>query len=98
MIKFLIGLVIGVVIGAAGAMTLGGGAMMGVGAGTGLTVGICSVVEGARQSGLLTAEQIDQVLAKAAESLSGAPLPAGTQPVGSAAQCEQVMKDMRAGR
>lgn len=97
MIKVLIGLVVGAVIGAFGAMTLGGGAMMGAGAAAGLSTGICSVVEATRQSGLLTAEQIDQVLAKAAENMSGQPLPEGTAIAGSVAQCEQVMKDMRAG-
>ncbi len=98
MIKMLIGLVLGAVIGVVGAMTLGGGAMMGVGAATGLSMGICSVVEAAQQSGLLTAEQIDQMLAKAAENMSGQPLATDTATAGSVAQCEQVMRDLRAGR
>jgi hypothetical protein len=96
--KVIIGLVLGLVIGAVGALVFGGGAMMGVGAGTGLVTGICSVVEAAQQSGLLTPDQINQVLAKAAENMSGHPLAAGTEIADSGAQCEQVMKNVRAHR
>ena len=99
MSKFLIGvigLIAGLVIGGFGALTFGGGAMMGVGVGTGLSAGICSTVQAAREEGLLTEEQVDQVLRRAAGDLSGtAGLPEGEEMVGGAAECEAVMTRLR---
>lgn len=98
--KFII-LVIGLVIGGLGGALivapLVGGAAMGAGAGTGLSAGICATVVAAQEEGLLTSDQIDQVLTRAATDLSGkATLPEGQTLVGGAAECEAVMQKLRA--
>jgi len=67
----LITLVVGMLIGGFGALTFGGGAMMGVGLGTGLTTGVCMTVQAAEDLGLMTPAQVDQVLTRAAENLAG---------------------------
>lgn len=88
----IIGLVLGVVLGGFGALTLGGGAMMGMGVATGLSAGICSTVQAAQEEGIMTAEQVDQVLKRAAADLgSSTEVPADEQLVDSAAQCEAVL-------
>lgn len=91
------GLVVGLITGGYGALNLGGGAMMGAGAAVGLETGICMVVEAAEQSGLLSAEQIDEILARAAENASGAELPEGSDLAETAAQCGDFLARMRAG-
>jgi hypothetical protein len=91
-----IALVIGLAIGAFGALTFGGGMMAGAGAAAGLSVGICSTVRAAQEEGLMTAEQVDRVLNRAAQDLSGAgELPPGHEVVGSAAACEKVLARVR---
>lgn len=94
--KLLIGLIIGLVAGAAGALMFGGGAMMGAGAAVGISTGICSVVEAANQSGLLMPEQIDSLLSTAAANLSDQPGVESGQIAGSADRCTQIMNDLRA--
>jgi hypothetical protein len=91
-----IGLVIGIVIGAFGAMTLSGGAMAGLGAGTGLATGICSTVKAAQDEGIMTAEQVDKVLNRAANNLAAmSGKPVEKEIVGSAAACEKVLARLR---
>jgi hypothetical protein len=91
-----IALVIGLAIGAFGALTFGGGMMAGAGAAAGLSVGICSTVQAAQEEGLMTAEQVDRVLSRAAQDLSGAGgVPPGHEVVGSAAACEKVLARVR---
>ncbi len=86
-------LVIGLIVGGVGAITVGGGAMAGIGVATGLSAGICSTVKAGQEEGLLTAEQVDLVLTRAARDLSGmAELPEGEEVVGSAAACDRVMQ------
>ena len=60
--KLIIGIVIGLVVGAVGAFSFGGGAAMGLGVATGLSAGACSVLKGAQAENLITAEQADQIL------------------------------------
>ena len=94
-----IGLIIGIAIGAVGAMTLGGGVMAGLGAGTGLATGICSTVKAAQEEGIMTAEQVDKVLNRAAKDLaamSGKPME--KEVVGSAAACDKVMAQLHAAK
>ncbi len=55
-------LAVGAIIGGICALSLGGGAMAGIGVATGLSAGICSTVQAAVAEGLLTPEQVDQVL------------------------------------
>ncbi|MGE5153700.1 MAG: hypothetical protein ACM3ST_06760 [Bdellovibrio bacteriovorus] len=91
-----IALVIGLALGGFGALTLGGGMMAGVGAAAGLSAGICSTVRAAQDEGFMTAEQVDRVLTRATQDLSGrTELPAGQEIVGSAAACEKVLARLR---
>lgn len=91
-----IGLVIGIAIGGFGAMTLGAGAMAGLGAGTGLATGICSTVKAAQDEGIMTVAQVDQVLNRAAKNLAAmSGKPVEKEVVGSAAACENVLARLR---
>lgn len=94
--KILIGLVIGLVIGGLGGfMLLGVGA--GVGISTGLSAGICSTVQAAEELGMMTPEQVDEVLNRAAQNVAGeVDLPQGEQMVGGAADCETFMAELKA--
>ena len=90
----IIALIFGIVVGAIGGLSLGGGAMMGAGVATGLSAGICSTVTAAQEEGIMTSEQADIVLARAASDLGSdveAPL------VGTAAQCADVMSQLKSG-
>ena len=97
--KLIIGLILGLVVGAFGGLSLGGGAMMGLGVGTGLSAGICATVQAAQEEGIMTAEQVDQVLVRAAKDLSSkTEVTADDGIVGGAAQCEEVMKKLAAAK
>ncbi|MCA8879312.1 MAG: hypothetical protein KDA73_04975 [Rhodobacteraceae bacterium] len=88
----LLGLILGLVIGIFVAMSIGMGALLGVGAGTGLATGICAVVHAAQQEGLLTADQVNQVLARAARDLSGSADSSDVSELaGSAASCDALI-------
>jgi hypothetical protein len=67
----LLGLVVGLIGGAVVGGSLLGGAATGVGIATGLSAGICSTVTAATEEGLLTEEQVAQVLTRAATDLGG---------------------------
>ena len=88
-------LVIGLAIGIFGGGLLIG-ASTGVGIATGVSAGICSTVQAAEQEGLLTPDQVDQVLNRAAANvaeLAGSEAPA--EMVGSAAECDAVLERLR---
>ena len=92
----LISLVIGLVAGAYRALILGGGMMAGAGAAAGLSTGICSTVRAAQEQSLMTVEQVDLVLTRSAQDLSGAAeLQAVQEVVGSAAACDKVLARLR---
>jgi hypothetical protein len=94
----LIGLVVGLGIGAFGGLNFGGGAMMGAGVAAGLSAGVCATVQAAQEEGLLSAEQVDQVLGRVAADLSAAAsLPPEEKMVGGAADCAAVLEKIRAG-
>lgn len=92
--------VIALVVGAVGGAFLGssllGGAMMGAGVGAGLSAGICSTVKAAQEEGLLTAEQVDQVMGRAAKDVAawsgGAEL---GSVAGSAAACNAALARLK---
>ena len=93
----IIGLVIGAVLG-----TLFGGAVMtgtaaGLGVASGLNAGICATVQAAQNEGLLSSEQVDQVLTRAASELAAVQ---GREPdgdiLGTSAHCEKVMAELAA--
>lgn len=92
-------LVIGVIVGAVGGLSLGGGALAGAGVGIGLSSGICTTVDAAQDLGLLSSEQVDEVLARAAEKLTGeASIAKDTEIVSGAAECSKVMENLRAAQ
>jgi len=81
-------LIVGLLAGAVGGLSLGGGAMMGAGAATGVSMGICSTVQAAQDIGALTPAQVDQVLNRAAQNISGKQkLPEDVSALGSAKAC-----------
>jgi hypothetical protein len=90
------GLVVGLVLGAVFGGALIGGSAAGIGVATGLSAGICQTVIAADEEGLLTSEEIDRVLTRAA---SDAAELSGTEPsepvVGILDDCGQVMERMR---
>jgi hypothetical protein len=88
------GLVVGLIGGAVAGGSLLGGAATGVGIATGLSAGICSTVTAATEEGLLTEEQVAQVLARAATDLGG--MAEAEELVGSTADCERVMRELMA--
>lgn len=90
--------VIGLAVGGYGAMRMAGGAMMGAGAGVGLTTGICMVVEAANQTGLLDEAQIDEVMKRAAQNASGGELPEGMQSTGALKGCEEALAKLRSSQ
>ena len=83
-------LIIGLFAGSLVVAPLMPGAAAGIGIATGLSAGICSTVKAAMDEDLLTAEQVDQVLTRAASNVSGATGDAG-EIVGSAAQCDEIL-------
>ncbi len=98
--KYLIGGLIGLVLGVAGTFMIMGsavGAGAGAGVAVGLTTGICTMAKSAQDMGLMTPEQVDQVLSNAL-TLFGetADVPEGAEVVGSAAQCEEALAKIRA--
>ena len=91
-------LLIGAVAG--GFLALGVGAGMGAGAGiiVGSQAGACLAVESAKEEGLLTGEQIDQVLSGAIGKIRGSaqtPPDAKVQWIGSEADCSKMIADMK---
>jgi hypothetical protein len=95
--KFIVGLIIGIVLGVLGAMTVGGGAMMGIGVATGLSTGICATVQAAREEGFMSQQEVDRVLTRAAQDLGGkTELPPGQEIVDSAAKCDEFLAKLEA--
>ena len=90
--KIVIGLA-GLVVGALLGVFLIGGAAAGLGVATGLGAGICSTVQAAVEEGLLTPEQVDQVLNRAASDLAAMSDEVSSQSeiVGSSSDCDDVM-------
>jgi hypothetical protein len=81
-------LLLGIAIGALGAMKLAGGALVGTGAGVGIVTGLCMMIERGKASGILTDEQVVTILKRAATDF-GAAVPEGTDI--SAPDCAAVM-------
>ncbi len=90
----IIGLVLGLVGGAIFGGSIIGGTVAGAGIATGLSAGICSTVIAAEEEGLLSDEQIAQVLTRAATDMGGA-VPEESTLVGTRADCETVMQRLR---
>lgn len=85
-------LLAGIVVGAFGALGLGGGAMVGAGAGTGLATGICMTAWVARELGYLNAAQADEVIRRAGTgAASDLASVADTQTADMVAACDKVL-------
>lgn len=75
------------------------GAAAGAGVATGLSAGICATVQAVQEEDLLTPEQIDQVLNRAAADmaeLAGEEAP--EEMVGGVGDCDAVMDRLRSAR
>ena len=91
--------IIGLIIGAVLGVVIGGPLMMGsaagVGIATGLNAGICTTVTAAENEGLLSPEEVDQVLTRAASDIAAMQgLELENESLGSSENCEQVMADL----
>ena len=91
-----ISLVFGLILGGIGGTTLGGGAMAGMGVAAGLSTGICTTTQAAQDLGIMTPEQVDEVLKKASQNVSGTTdLPEGHEIAGSAEKCDEFLVKLR---
>lgn len=94
----IVALVVGLVLGGLGGAMLGIGGATGVGVATGLSAGACGIVQAAREEGLLTDEQVDQVFNRAVSDFREMTPDAeegDTLLAGSAAECGAVMARLR---
>jgi len=93
--KFTVGvvaLIAGILVGAVGGGMLFAGVGAGIGVATGLSAGICATIQAAQEEGLIDEQQVDQVLSRAAQDLTGkTDLPEGEKVIGGAAECEAVL-------
>jgi hypothetical protein len=89
----------GVIAGIAIFLVIGTGFLTGIGAGvgiaTGLKAGACVTVEAAKEQGLISAEQVDQVLNAAIAKIAGGAGDADTRLVGSDAECQKIVDEWR---
>ena len=93
----IIGLIIGAVLGIVFGAPLMMGTAAGLGVASGLNAGICATVQAAQDEGLLSAEQVDQVLTRAASDIAAVQgLELEDDILGSSAHCEKVMADLAA--
>ena len=89
-------LIIGGVAGGFGALSVDTGIGAGVGVATGLAAGACSALESAKDQGLVTDEQFDQVLRGAVAKIAGSvELAPDAEIAGTAAECEKLMADLQ---
>lgn len=92
----IVGLVVGLIGGTMFGGALIGGAATGIGIATGMSAGICSTVQAAQEEGVMTAEQVDQVLMRAAADLADMSGKEGSgQIIGASTDCETVMQQLR---
>ena len=91
----IVGLVLGAVLGVVFGGAVMTGTAAGIGVASGLNAGICATVQAAQNEGLLSPEQVDQVLMRAASDLAAVH---GREPegdiLGSSAHCEKVMAEL----
>lgn len=91
----LFGFVLGGALGLFGGGVVGTGVGAGVGIATGMQAGACLTVEAAKDKGFISAEQVEQIFAAAAESMQ-AELPADTDLADSDAECAAVVAELKA--
>jgi len=87
----------GIVAGFAIFAFLGTGFLTGIGAGvgiaTGLKAGACVTVEAAKEKGLISAEQVDEVLNAAVNKIAGEAGDTDTTLVGTDAECQKIVDE-----
>ncbi len=89
-------LLIGAALGGVVALSIGTGMGAGAGIVVGSQAGACLAVEAAKDRGLLTAEQIDEVLNGAVAKIAGGvKLPPEAKLVGSEADCAKMIADLQ---
>ena len=89
-------LLIGAALGGIVALSIGTGMGAGAGIVVGSQAGACLAVEAAKDRGLLTADQIDEVLNAAVTKISGgAKLPPEVKLVGSEGDCDKMIADLQ---
>lgn len=91
----LLGLVLGGILGVVGGGLVGTGLGAGAGMVTGMQSGACLAVEAARQKGLISAEQVDEIFAAAAEAMQ-VQLPTETDIADTDAECRKVVAELKA--
>ena len=78
------------------ALSVGTGIGAGVGIATGVAAGTCSALESAKDQGLVTEEQFEQVLRGVVSKISGSvELPPEAEFADTAAECEKVLADLQ---
>jgi hypothetical protein len=90
---------LGAATGGIACLVLASGYLTGIGAGvgiaTGLQAGVCIAVEAARSEGLITAEQVDQVLNATGRQWATEKFTDHTPPPGEKPDCEKVVANLR---
>jgi hypothetical protein len=91
--------ILGAVVGGIACVILASGLFTGIGAGvgiaTGLQAGACLTVEAAREQGLITAEQVDDVLVAAGKLISSEQYAGTATSSGSSLDCEKVVAKLK---
>lgn len=92
--------ILGAIVGGVASFFLAGALFTGVGAGvgvaTGLQAGACLALEAAKDKGLITAEQVDEVLMEAGQQIAEGELAGDTEVEGGDLNCEQVVAQLKA--
>lgn len=92
----LLGLVIGAIAGVFVLSPFILGIGTGVGVATGLKAGACLTVEAAKEAGLITAEQVDEVLSAAIQTIASAEIEGATELSNGDAACAKVVEELKA--
>ncbi len=92
----LLGIVIGAVAGVLVLSPFFTAVGAGVGIATGLKAGACLTVEGAKSEGLISDDQVDEVLRAAVAQISASELPSETGDGEAELDCAQVVADLKA--
>ena len=88
--------ILGTVIGAAGSFLFGTGIGAGAGVITGLKAGACLTVEAAKDKGLISGDQVDEVLNAAVQSILSQEASGEEAIKEGDLKCEQVVAEMKA--
>ena len=92
----LLGLVIGAIAGVFLLSPFILGIGTGVGVATGLKAGACLTVEAAKEAGLITAEQVDEVLNAAVQTIASAEIDGAAALANGDAECARVVEELKA--